>query len=233
MADENHSCNCGKMRWIAIIAIIIALLGFGYHYMRSRGEIVDVPRLANNEAGNGQITVEEFHVEDRLEAVPEGEEIDEPGKQAAQEGIKLYIEKKYEEAKEFLEKAAAEGNADAKALLGKMYVLGQGVVEDVKKGLDYLEDAAERGSSYAMAELGKFYVEGKHGVEKATDKGLEFIKKSIDTGGYYGHLAMARLYELGEGVEHSTEKAVEYLEEAGKKGYKFALEEIEKIKAKF
>lgn len=232
MADERCGGGSRKWHWLAIIAVVIVILILGYHYKKSRGKITEIPAIGSNVTGSGH-TIEESHLNlKRREIMPENENITEPGKHAAQEGIKLYAEEKYEEAKEFLERAAEEGNTDAKALLGKMHVLGHGGAQDVKKGLDYLEDAAERGSAYAMAELGEFYVLGKHGVEKATDKGLALIRKSIDTGGYYGHLAMSRLYAAGEGVEHSVEKATEHVEEAGKRGYKHVLEEVEKIKAK-
>lgn len=210
---------------IAAITIIL-LLALGVYYWRERTEkqaIITEEAILGTIAQNYQYTLE----------IPMDEDgIVEPGREATLEGIKLYGEEKYESAKAFLEKAIEEGNSDAKALLGKMYVYGHGVAVDTKKGLDYLEDAAEKGSSYAMSELGILYVRGSHGVEHAADKGMALIKRAMEHGKYYGYLAMAELHKAGEGVERSAEKAVHYLEEAGKHGYRYAQEEIVKLKEK-
>lgn len=232
MADDNLDVKKHKTWVIVLIVVAVALALFYFYKMRGERQVIETAPPASIESSDQDRSENLEPISKEPELVPDYELLDEPGKTHAEEGVKLYIEEKYEEAKEFLEKAAKEGNAEAKALLGKMYVLGRGGVQDVKKGLEYLEDAVEHGSSYAMAELGKLYVEGKHGVEKATDKGLDLIHRSIDKGQYYGHLAMARLHEAGEGVEHSVEKAIEYLKQAGERGYRLAAEEIEKLKEK-
>lgn len=231
MADNNQNKPANKKVWIIAAIVIVVLLAFVSTRKKEEKREVETPAITQQESetrDNGA----ENRIGDRYDLLLNEDDIEEPGKTAASEGINLYVKEKYEEAKEFLEKAAEEGNADAKALLGKMYVSGHGVVQDMKKGLEYLEDAVERGSSYAMAELGLLYAEGKHGVEKAADKGVELIKRSIEAGKYYGYLAMAKLHLMGEGVEHSVEKAVDYLKQAGEHGYKHAAEEIEKLKEK-
>lgn len=232
MADESMNEKSRKKLWLILVIGIIALLSVLYIYKKDKWEKIEVPPVQNQES-SGEYRMEEItSVYVRGDTVPDEDDLSEPGKEAAKEGIRLYAKEKYEEAKEFLERAAEEGNADAKALLGKMYVLGRGVGQDVKKGIDYLEDAAERGSSYAMSELGVLYVEGRHGVEKAADKGMSLIRRSMESGKYYGYLAMAKLHAAGESVELSIEKAIEYIKEAGERGYKFAAEEIEKLKEK-
>lgn len=232
MAYKNIDEKLRKKRWLILVITIIALLSLLYIYKRDKWEKIEVPPAQNQES-SGEYKMEEIKPMFGLgDMVPDEGDLTEPGEDAAKEGVRLYLKEKYEEAKEFLEKAAEEGNADAKALLGKMYVLGRGVGQDVKKGLDYLEDAARRGSSYAMSELGMLYVEGKHGVEKAADKGLDLINKSVESGKYYGYLALARLHAAGESVELNVEKAIEYIKQAGERGYKHAAEEIEKLKEK-
>lgn len=232
MADESMNEKSRKKRWLVLVIVIIALLSLLYIYKRDKWEKIEVPPIRHQESG-GEYKMEEIKpMFGRGDMVPDEDELAEPGESAAKEGVRLYVKEKYEEAKEFLERAAEEGNADAKALLGKMYVMGRGVGQDVEKGLEYLEDAAERGSSYAMSELGMLYVEGRHGVEKAADKGLALIHRSIESGKYYGYLAMARLHAAGESVELSIEKAIEYIKQAGERGYKYAMEEIEKLKEK-
>lgn len=232
MADEYMSDKARRKRWLIWVVIIIALLSVLYIYKRQKWEKIEVPPAQHQESSSEYKMEEITPMFGMSSTVPDEDELTEPGKAAAKEGVSLYMKEKYEEAKEFLERAAEEGNADAKALLGKMYILGRGVGKDVEKGLDYLEDAAERGSSYAMSELGMLYIEGRHGVEKAADKGLSLIHRSIEAGKYYGYLAMAKLHAAGESVEHSIEKAIEYLKQAGERGYKYAAEEIEKLKEK-
>lgn len=233
--------NAGDLRqkfdgksWV-ILLVTVAVLLIIFSFYKKGGRVVRTAEVQPSpplESGSKERPEELELMVGRYVLMPEYEKTDEAGNTTAKEGIKLYAEEKYEEAKEFLEKAAEEGHSDAKALLGKMYVFGHGVSKDVKRGIDYLEDAAEHGSSYAAAELGALYVEGRHGVEKAVDKGLNFIRKSIEGSHYYGHLAMARLYEVGEGVEQSTEQAIEHLKAAGERGYKYAADEIDKLRGK-
>lgn len=231
MADESMNEKSRKKRWLILVMVIVALLSLLYIYKMDRWEKIEVPPIQNQESS--EYRMEEISpVFGRGGMVPDEDDVTEPAKETTKEGIRLYVKEKYEEAKEFLERAAEEGNADAKALLGKMYIMGHGVGQDVKKGLDYLEDAAERGSSYAMSELGTLYAEGRHGVEKAADKGIALIRRSMESGKYYGYLAMAKLHAAGESVELSIEKAIEYIKQAGERGYKFAAEEIEKLKEK-
>jgi len=223
MADEAVKKPWYKSGLGIAILVIVLLSALGLFYKREMRQS-DEPV---------QEAIPEITQSDNSRGIPLDEDtVEEPGKQDTIEGIKMYMEEKYEEAKDFLEKAAEEGNADAKALLGKMYIFGHGVVKDTKKGLEYLEDAVERGSSYAMSELGTLYIHGKDGVEHAADKGMELINRAIGHGKYYGYLAMAKLYEAGESVEQSTEKAISYLEQAGENGYRYAKDEIEKLREK-
>lgn len=216
-----------KKSW-GIGAIIILIL-IAVWFIHGKNIKKPIPQTTIETVAPNERTL---HVASEYKYIPDRDLTEEPGKESTIKGISMYAEGKYEEAKAFLEHAAKEGNADAKALLGKMYVYGQGVARDTLKGLEYLEDAAERGSDYAKAELGTLYVEGKEGVEKAGDKGLELIHRAIENGKYYGYLAMAKLHAAGEGVEQSSEKAIEYLKQAGEHGYRYAAEEIEKLKEK-
>lgn len=210
--NQNENGTCGgqgpqrKKNWISLIAIaILAVLGiFFYRHMKVSDEAA-------------------IHV--TVEPTQETE----PGWEDLKEGSEHYLQGKYEEAKEALERAIEKGNEEAKGMLGAMYVRGQGVKTDIKKGMEMLEESAENGSAYAKSTLGRWYVEGKHGLEQLSDKGMEMIDEAIDTGKYYGYVAKAKLYEVGAGVEKDFDKAVEFLKEAGERGYEHAEQEIEEI----
>lgn len=228
MSAEKIEISHNKKKWLITIFIIITLLILWSAYKKAvnRHEVVSLNTAENS------IIKPSGHLFETGRLAPDMELIEEPGKTNTNEGISMYMENKYENAKDYLERAAEEGNADAKALLGQMYILGRGVVQDTAKGLAHLEDAVKDGSSFAMTELGMLYIEGRHGVEQAFDKGAELINQAIKNGKYYGYLAMAKLYDAGENIEQSTEKAIDYMRQAGEHGYKYAAEEIEKLKAK-
>lgn len=215
--DQNKNGTCGeselqrKKKWIPWIAIVIlAVLGiFFYRHMKGSDEAAV------------HMTEEPAPVSEMI--------IIEPGGEDLKEGSEHYLQDKYEEAKEALERAAEKGSEEAKGMLGAMYVRGHGVKTDIKKGMEMLEESAKNGSAYAKSTLGRWYVEGKYGLEHMADKGMDMIDEAIDTGKYYGYVAKAKLYEAGEGVEKDFDKAVEFLKEAGERGYKHAKQEIEEI----
>ena len=51
---------------------------------------------------------------------------------------------------QWYKKAAEQRHADAQALLGLMYFLGEGVIRDRPKGCALVREAAEQGAQYAV-----------------------------------------------------------------------------------
>lgn len=218
--NQNENGTCGglgpqrKKNWTPWIAIVLVVVLGMFFYSHEKGKdktAVNVTEESAQEAG---------------------QEAAEPALDDLKEGREQYLQGKFEEAKEALERAAEKGSEEAKAMLGAMYVRGDGVKADIKKGMEMIEESAKKGSAYAKSTLGRWYVEGKYGLEKMSDKGIELIDEAIDTGKYYGYVAKARLYEVGDGVEKDFDKAVEFLKEAGKRGYERAEQEIEEISKK-
>lgn len=58
-------------------------------------------------------------------------------------------------------KAAQQKDAFAQFHLGSMYWVGEGVLQDMSRGVDYLLKAAERGNANAMRSLGFAYQQGR------------------------------------------------------------------------
>ena len=56
---------------------------------------------------------------------------------------------------------AEQGNAKAQAMLGAMYLIGQGVTKDYKAALKWLKLAAEQGDADAQIMLGGMYAIGQ------------------------------------------------------------------------
>ena len=59
-------------------------------------------------------------------------------------------------ARNWYEKAAAQGDADAQYNLGVLYYNGEGVPRDISKAREWFEKAAAQGDESAKAALQKF-----------------------------------------------------------------------------
>jgi tetratricopeptide (TPR) repeat protein len=74
-----------------------------------------------------------------------------------EKGVMYYkgqgVTQDYAKAKEWFEKAAAQGNAAAQAMMGLMYDQGQGVVRDSAKARHWNEKAAAQGNAVAKEDL--------------------------------------------------------------------------------
>lgn len=204
-----------KKKWIPwLLIVLLILLGlFFYRHQKKKEAAMAAGPVEESVKHETTLRQEESQTELKLAS-------------------ELFWNKEYEDAKVHLELAVKEGNAEAMAILGSMYVLGQGVTRDGPKGMEMLNEAERSGSAFAKSIFGYWHTHGREGLEKSAKRGLELIQEAIDTGKYYGYVAKARLYEEGAGVEKDHDKAVEYLEEAKVRGYEAAEMEIERITQK-
>ncbi|WP_341265974.1 tetratricopeptide repeat protein [Morganella morganii] len=62
----------------------------------------------------------------------------------------------------WLEKSAAQHNADAQYVLGSLYAHGSGVTEDKNKAIEFYDKAREQNHPGAQYMLGIMYLEGKY-----------------------------------------------------------------------
>ena len=89
------------------------------------------------------------------------------------------IEPDEEKAVKYLKMAADEGHAESTFLLGIMYQSESGKVPyDMKKSLELIHESADMGWPLAMAILGRSYCNGRDGLEKDTETGKKWLKKS-------------------------------------------------------
>ncbi len=103
-------------------------------------------------------------------------------------GVKLYQQRNYDAALEYLTKAVELGDLRAHYNLGFMYVTGEGVEKDEKKAVYHLEKAAIDGHPYARNMLGA--IELKNGnSERAVKHMIIAAKLGLD-------LSMKALWDM-------------------------------------
>lgn len=120
-------------------------------------------------------------------------------------------------AKDYLEKAAALGNVDAKYGLGKLHLMEDPEVYDIAKAVDYLEEAAGEDHSYAQYKLGKMLIDGKL-VTKDIAAGIRWLEKSAEQDNPYAQYYLGKLYLYGDTVDPNPDRAVVLLNRAIQQG---------------
>lgn len=121
------------------------------------------------------------------------------------------------QAKDYLEKAAALGNVDAKYGLGKLHLQEDPEVYDIAKAVTYLEEAAADAHSYAQYKLGKLLIDGKL-IPKDIAGGIRWLEKSAEQDNSYAQYYLGKLFFYGDVVEANPERAVTLLNCAIKQG---------------
>jgi TPR repeat protein/ankyrin repeat protein len=102
--------------------------------------------------------------------------------------------KDYEKAREWFDKAAAQGNAAAQCSLGYLYYNGQGVRQDYEKARGWFEKAAAQGNADAQYRLGSIYHDGL-GIAKDDEKAWEWFEKAAVQGNADAQHSIRELHE--------------------------------------
>lgn len=101
-----------------------------------------------------------------------------------------------QKAREWFEKAAAQGNAWAQVLLGAMYHGGKGGLKDYQKAREWYEKAADQGNALAQLSVGLMYEDGR-GVRQDYATAKEWYGKACDNGDQEGCDKYAELNKQG------------------------------------
>ena len=104
---------------------------------------------------------------------------------------------------------------------GVCYVDGNGVAQDVAKGLKLIRAAAEQGYAPAQNYLGNCYANGRW-VGRNPTKAVEYYRKAADLEHAWAQYNLGNCYYNGQGVAQSHEKAVKWYRKAAKKGINWA-----------
>lgn len=102
-------------------------------------------------------------------------------KELVEAGTKAYRSLKYDEALEYFEKAANNGQMLAQYNLAKMYLNGNGTSKNPQIAAQWFMKAARQGDAAAQYMIGKMYLEGQ-GVSKDEQQALTWLKKAAAQG---------------------------------------------------
>jgi TPR repeat protein len=140
------------------------------------------------------------------------------------------VEQDFDVAREWYEKAAAGGSPRAYFNLARMYALGMGVEKDCDKAVEYWRKPAEQGDPIAQVNIGSLYMDGFECIPKDVDEGVRWYRLAAEQGDPLAQHSMGALYALGQGVEQSYEKALEWYEKAAAQGHERAIQALEGLK---
>ena len=77
--------------------------------------------------------------------------------------------------------AAEQGDADAQAQVGRIYMDGLGVEVDAEKAMDWNMRAAEQGNAQGQEQIGMMYYHGI-GITKSTEEASRWFERARDSG---------------------------------------------------
>ncbi|KAK8840395.1 hypothetical protein M9Y10_030956 [Tritrichomonas musculus] len=124
-----------------------------------------------------------------------------------------HIEKNYNKALKYYEKAIQMNNSDSMVNLASLYFNGQGVKQDNNRTLYYLESAAKLNNHKALNNLGTFYLDGII-VEQNYLKAFNYFERSSKFNNVCAYLNLGFCYLNGFGVNKDYLKAKKYYEKA-------------------
>jgi TPR repeat protein len=140
----------------------------------------------------------------------------------------LGVAQDYAKAREWWEKAADKGAANAMYNLGLFYENGKGVTQDYAKAREWFEKAAAKDNADAMYRLGVLFGNGQ-GVTQDDAKAREWFEKAAEKGEPSAMNNLGRLYAAGLGVAQDYAKAREWWEKAADKGDATAVTLLEQL----
>ena len=105
-----------------------------------------------------------------------------------------YEQKDYAAAFKGFRPMAEQGNAEAQLYLGKMYMLGQGVLKDPDQAVKWFKASAEQGNADAQFFLGSYYLLPHLDIAE----GVKWLRLSADQGQQDAQLLLGKTYLLGD-----------------------------------
>ena len=94
---------------------------------------------------------------------------------------------------------AEQGDAEAQARLGGMYLSGQGVTQDYAEAVKWYRLAAEQGYADAQDELGAMYMDGQ-GVTQDYAEAARWYRLAAEQGETSAQFALGFMYNRGRGI---------------------------------
>ncbi|TFI32869.1 sel1 repeat family protein, partial [Histophilus somni] len=119
----------------------------------------------------------------------------------------LYKQQNYSAAFPLLKQLGEKGNAKAQAVLGTMYMFGQGITQNSQQAVYWYTKAAEQGAAKAQSMLGFMYTNGL-GVTQNSQQAVYWFTKAAEQGAAEVQLYLGVMYANGQGVAQNYQQAV-------------------------
>ena len=113
---------------------------------------------------------------------------------------------------------AAENGSRGCSLLGALFLAGDGVKPDLRRGRELSELGCERGDSFGCFNAAAVYTSGS-GIEPDRAKAAEFLDKACRGGDSEGCFDLGVAYEKGNGVAADSRRSAELYRQACKLGF--------------
>jgi len=136
-------------------------------------------------------------------------------------GRTLHSEKRYQEAMQWFEFAAKEGNANAQRNIGLDYDQGRGVSKDLKEASRWFRLSADQNHPDALVNIGYAYENG-FGVERDYKEAVRNYRLAVDQDNMYAQFNLGKCYQSGTGVEQNLTQAKKFLQLSALQGYSLA-----------
>lgn len=127
------------------------------------------------------------------------------------------ISQSFDQALYWANRAQAAGSRQAGWAFGNVYADEKFANYNTTIAMGHFQKGTEAGCRHAAHELGRIYQEGR-GVAKDIYKAISCFETSVRLGGRegsLGYLALVQIYEFGDGVPASPQKALEWYHRAG------------------
>lgn len=113
----------------------------------------------------------------------------------------------------WLEESVSERNEYAEYLLGKTYLKGEDVKQDLLRAEDLLRKSSAQGNRYAKYTLGKNLLDGELFLQNIPEA-FKLLTESADKGFAPAQYLLGKLLFRGEVMPQDLERAIDYLERA-------------------
>lgn len=138
-------------------------------------------------------------------------------------GWSLANQQKYDEAFQWFQKSASQGNAKGLYGLGWCYDTGAGVKVDYKVAWDLYVESASKGFPDAQFYLAGAYLQGVDlsglHIDKNPARGVEWLSTAATGGLAIAQKTLGDCYKIGNGVRQSYIDAIEWYRKAADNGY--------------
>ena len=129
----------------------------------------------------------------------------------------LGVERDYEEARRWYQKAVSQGHAKAQGNLGGLYAAGKGVEQDNAKAASLFLLSAKQGNANAQVRLGFLYSKGL-GVQRDYSAAARWHRKAAEQGHPIAQGLLGAMYAKGQGVKQDYSLAMKWYRKSADQG---------------